>query len=81
MPRVLTTPQSTPHEFTPATAHARRLLRLKPAAQYLSVSPGKLRSLIQAREIPIVQYRKNAPWLIDVVDLDQWVERNKVTLW
>ena len=81
MPKAPTIPQSTPHEFTTATPHSRRLLRLKPAAQYLSISPGKLRALIQAQEIPIVKYGENAPWLIDVRDLDHWIERNKSTVW
>ena len=54
----------------PAGDVVRPLLRLKPAAQYLSMSPGKLRALIQTREIPIVKYGENAPWLIDVRDLD-----------
>jgi len=79
MPKVLTIPQSAPHDFT-MTPFSRRLLRLKPAAQYLSISPGKLRALIQAQEIPIVKYGENAPWLIDMRDLDHWIERNKATV-
>jgi excisionase family DNA binding protein len=81
MPKGLINPQSTPHELTTATTHSRRLLRLKPAAQYLSMSPGKLRALIQAQEIPIVRYGESAPWLIDVRDLDRWIERNKTSIW
>jgi excisionase family DNA binding protein len=80
MPKVLTILQSAPHEFTMATPFSRRLLRLKPAAQYLSISPGKLRALIQAQEIPIVKYGENAPWLIDMRALDHWIERNKATV-
>jgi excisionase family DNA binding protein len=80
MSKVLTIPQSSPHEFMTAKPPSPRLLRLKPAAQYLSMSPGKLRALIQAQEIPIVRYRENAPWLIDVRDLDHWIERNKTTV-
>ncbi len=56
---------------------ARRLLRLREAAQYLSVSPWKLRHIIQSGELPIVKYKENAPWLLDVRDLDGWVEHNK----
>jgi excisionase family DNA binding protein len=60
----------------------RRLLRLKPAAEYLSVSPGALRTLVQRGELPIIKLAENSrgPWLLDVRDLDNWVERTKVTL-
>jgi hypothetical protein len=55
-------------------------LRLKEAGQYLSLSPWKLRAIVQAGEIPIVQYGQNVPWLLDVRDLDVWVERHKQRL-
>lgn len=55
----------------------RRLLRLREAAQYLSISPWKLRHIIQSGQLPIVQCNENAPWLLDVRDLDGWVECNK----
>jgi excisionase family DNA binding protein len=55
----------------------KRLLRLKEAACYLSLSPWKLRGLIQSAELPIVQPGANAPWLVDVRDLDAWIERTK----
>lgn len=55
----------------------RRLLRLKEAAQYLSLSPWKLRLIVQSGQLPIVKYGENVPWLLDVHDLDGWVERNK----
>jgi hypothetical protein len=45
------------------------------------MSTGKLRALIQAGEIPIVKYGENAPWLIDVRDLNSWIERNKTSIW
>jgi excisionase family DNA binding protein len=56
---------------------SRRLLRLKPAAEYLSLSPWKLRSLIQAGRLPVVQDSEGSPFLLDVRDLDVYVERNK----
>jgi hypothetical protein len=61
---------------------ARRALRLKAAAQYLSVSPRRVRSLIEAGELPIIKLSEtdHAPWLVDVRDLDNLVERRKVTL-
>ena len=63
--------------MTKPGAPSRRLLRIKAAAEYLSLSQWKLRSIIQAGELPVVQYGQNAPWLVDLRDLDMWVERNK----
>jgi excisionase family DNA binding protein len=57
-----------------------RLLRLREAAEYLSLSPWKMRNLIQSAELPIIQTGANAPWLLDRLDLDQWIERKKRTL-
>jgi len=61
---------------------ARRTLRLKAAAAYLSVSPGTIRSLIQAGELAIVKLveHDHAPWLVDIRDLDSLVDRRKTTL-
>ena len=55
----------------------RRLVRLKAAAEYLSLSPWKVRSLIQAGRLPVVQDSEGSPFLLDVRDLDGYVERNK----
>jgi excisionase family DNA binding protein len=55
----------------------RRLLRIKAAAEYLSLSPWKPRSLIQAGRLPVVQDGEGSPFLVDVRDLDVYVERNK----
>lgn len=64
----------------------RRLLRIKRAAEYLSVSPATLRHLIQMGELPITKIAvkgnaENVPWLVDVRDLDGYIERNKQTLY
>jgi excisionase family DNA binding protein len=59
------------------TFPSRRLLRLKAAAEYLSLSPWKVRSLIQAGRLPVVQDSEGSPFLLDVRDLDGYVERNK----
>ena len=60
--------------------NARRLLRLKDAAHYLSLSAWKLRFLIQDGQIPFVRYGgPTTPWLVDVRDLDNWVDRHKQT--
>jgi excisionase family DNA binding protein len=60
----------------------RRLLRLKEAAQYISVSPWKLRALVQSGEIPILRNGEGAAgvWLVDRVDLDEWINRTKASL-
>jgi excisionase family DNA binding protein len=59
-----------------------RLLRLKEAAHYISVSPWKLRALIQNGEIPVVKNGDGVAgvWLLDLRDLDEWISRTKVTL-
>ncbi|MGO9403469.1 MAG: helix-turn-helix domain-containing protein [Terriglobales bacterium] len=61
---------------------ARRLLRLQPASEYLSISPAMLRALCQRGEIPVIRLAEtgHAPWLIDRVDLDGWIERVKTRL-
>jgi len=60
----------------------RRLLRLKPAAEYLSVSAGTLRAIVQRGELQIIRLAESghAPWLLDRADLDAWVERSKIRL-
>ena len=55
----------------------RRLLRTKEAAEYLGVSPGKLRRLTQCGELPIIQHDERAPWLYDLRDLDEHIEKSK----
>jgi hypothetical protein len=62
--------------------NVRRLLRLKPAANYLSVSAGTLRAIVQREGLPVIQLSDNghAPWLLDVRDLDAWVDRTKRSL-
>ena len=57
----------------------RRLLRIKAASEYLSLSPWKLRQLIQCGKLPVVQDTDGSPFLLDVRDLDGWLERSKRT--
>jgi excisionase family DNA binding protein len=57
----------------------RRLLRTKQAAEYLSLSPWKLRRLIAYGQLPVVQTEEGAPFLLDVRDLDGYIDRNKRT--
>jgi len=58
---------------------AKRLLRVREAAEYLSISPWKLRRLIQDGLLPIVQASEGGAWRVDVRDLDVFIERNKRT--
>ncbi len=57
----------------------RRLLRIKDASEYLSLSPWKLRQLIQCGKLPVVQDTDGSPFLLDMRDLDGFVERSKRT--
>ena len=60
-----------------------RLLRLVEAAEYLHVSTGTLRSIVQRGELSVIRTGSSGdghvPWLLDVRDLDSWVEKRKVT--
>lgn len=55
----------------------KRLFRLKDAAVYLSLSPWKLRRLVWAGRLPVVQDGEGSPFLFDCCDLDSYVENNK----
>lgn len=57
----------------------KRLLRLKDAAVYLSLSPWKLRRLVWERRLPVVQDCEGSPFLFDQFDLDTYVETHKRT--
>lgn len=63
-----------------ASIPKRRLLRIKAASEYLSLSPWKLRQLIQCGKLPVVQDTDGSPFLLDVRDLDGWLERSKRTI-
>jgi len=57
----------------------RRLLDVTEAGQYLGVSHKVIRHLVQAGELPYIQrIRGRSPYLIDIRDLDQWIDLNKV---
>jgi excisionase family DNA binding protein len=56
-----------------------RLLRCTQAAHYLSISTKAIRVLILRGELSYVQLKPggNSPFLLDVRDLDQFIERRK----
>jgi excisionase family DNA binding protein len=56
---------------------AKRLLRVREAASYLSISPWKLRRLIQCGLLPVVQDSEGGAWRVDIRDLDSFIDRNK----
>jgi excisionase family DNA binding protein len=78
-------PVTSPAKTTPSQptiakpAFTKRLLRVREAAEYLSISPWKLRRLVQDGLLPIVQDRDGGAWRVDVRDLDSFIERNKRT--
>jgi len=59
-------------------AIAPRLLRLKDAAEYLSMGTKALRQLLHSGKLPYVQLEKNRPFLVDRRDLDNFIDRHKV---
>jgi excisionase family DNA binding protein len=72
---VLPAPERGPHE---RLAIAPRLLRVKDAAEYLSLGVKQLRGLINSGRLPYVQLGVNSPFLVDRRDLDKFIERHKV---
>lgn len=53
-----------------------RMMRVREAAAYLGSSPWKIRQLIADRRIPFMQ-DGDGPFLLDVRDLDGFIERSK----
>jgi len=58
---------------------SRRLVRTSEAAQYLAVSPWKLRQLVLQGRLPVVQDTDGGVFLFDLRDLDAYIERHKRT--
>lgn len=57
----------------------RRLLRVRPAARYLGMGEKRIRKLISKGEIPYVQDKPgNSPFLVDIQDLDRWIQARKM---
>lgn len=56
-------------------------MRLKEASEYLSLSCWQLRRIVQAGQLPVVKVGGDgAPWLLDLKDLDAFIERSKVKI-
>jgi excisionase family DNA binding protein len=55
-----------------------RLLDISDAARYLSTSDKMIRLLIQRGELPFLQrISGRSPYLLDIKDLDRWIDANK----
>lgn len=52
-----------------------RAITIKEAATYLSTTVPAIRQLIYSRQLPFVRVGKR--YVIDVKDLDAWLERSK----
>ena len=55
----------------------KRLLKVKQAATYLSISPWTLRKLVKTQQLRIVKLDDCGPWLLDIQDLDHFIEGRK----
>ena len=76
--RIVTQMAANPISNVQEVAPRRRLLKVKEAAVYLSISPWSLRKLVQGQEIPIVRLQDRGPWLLDLRDLDKFIEGRKM---
>jgi excisionase family DNA binding protein len=57
-----------------------RLLDVDDAARYLAMSDKGVRELIAQAELPYIQKLPGrSPYLLDVRDLDKWIERAKTS--
>lgn len=63
-----------------STAITPRMLKTKQAAHYLNVSAWKLRNIVQSGEIACIIGDGTSPWLFDIHDLNDWIEKHKRTL-
>jgi excisionase family DNA binding protein len=64
-------------QFTDSKLTA-RLLRCSEAARYLRVSKKRIRQLIIDGELPYIQMQPgNSPFLLDIRDLDRFIEAIK----
>jgi excisionase family DNA binding protein len=59
---------------------APRLLDIDDSARYLAMSDKAVRELITNGELPYIQkVPGRSPYLIDIRDLDRWIERSKTS--
>jgi hypothetical protein len=54
-----------------------RLLPLKKAADYLGLTVWSMRERIWAGDIPVVRFPGGRKMFVDVLDLEEFIQRNK----
>jgi excisionase family DNA binding protein len=57
----------------------KRLLRTREAAAFLSVSSKTIRKLIKTGRLKVIRFDESGPYLVDSVDLEKLIEREKRT--
>ena len=57
-----------------------RLLPLKKAAEHLGLTTWGMRERIWAGDIPVVRFNGGRKMFIDIEDLEQFIQRNKMTI-
>ena len=62
---------------SPLSPLRKRLYSISEAAEYLGRSVWSIRELIWAGKLPSVKAGRRVH--LDIIDLDKWIERNKVT--
>jgi excisionase family DNA binding protein len=55
-----------------------RLVKVKEAAKYLSLSPWKVRQLVIVGTLPYIQLEERGPFLIDIRDLETFIKERKL---
>lgn len=74
-------PSPKPHQARQGPVISPRLLRTADAGRYLGIGEKAIRQLILDGELPYVQLRPgNSPFLLDIRDLDKFIERSKFTV-
>ena len=63
----------------PAERLRNRLLNLPQAGEYLGRTVWSVREMIWAGKLPFV--RDGRRILLDINDLDEWIEKNKISAW
>jgi hypothetical protein len=63
--------------FVSAKLNGPRLLPLKKAADYLGLTVWSMRERIWAGDIPVVRFPGGRKMFIDVLDLEDFIQRNK----
>jgi excisionase family DNA binding protein len=69
-------PPAPPAYPAPISISGPRMLKMTDAAAYLGAHPNAVREMVRRREIPYVKIGHT--YLIDKLDLDRYIEKNKI---